>query len=124
MEEKAKDYPSKNEAIIVLIVTFVFLFIISGLFSEAVMEGKKEGFLLELFIIVPAIIFVRHKGYSAKKIFRLNMVGSDVILYSLLIGLSLIVLSEEFERIVKIVFPFPEGIDDIENKMRRDRSKK
>ena len=117
MEEEKKDYPSKREAIFVLIITFALLFLISGIFSESVLAGRKEGFLAEILVIIPALLFVYKRGYPIKKSFRLNRVGLNVILYSLLIGISLLILSEEFERIMRIISPFPEGISEFDEKM-------
>ena len=115
MEEEIKDYPSKREAIIILIITFAILFLISGIFSGAVSAGRKEGLLAEIFVIIPALWFVYKKGYPVKKTFRLNGVSLNVILYSLLIGISLMILSDEFERIMRIFFPLPEGISELED---------
>ena len=117
MEEEKKDYPSKKEAVIILIITFILLFSISGIFSKAVFEGRKEGFLAEIFVIIPALLFVYKRGYPVKKIFRLNRVTLKIILYSLLIGISLMILSEEFERLMRTIFPLPEGISELEEKI-------
>ena len=117
MEEEKKDYPSKREAILVLIITFAILFLVSGIFSGTVSEGRKEGFLAEILVIIPALLFVYKRGYSIRKIFRLNRVSLNAILYSILIGISLLILSEEFERIMRIIFPLPEGISELEDKI-------
>ncbi len=112
-----EDYPTKREAVLVLAITFLFLIIVSGFFSESIAAGRKEGFLAEVFVIIPALLFVHKKGYSIKKVFRLNNVSTKIILLSLLIGMSFIILSEEFERIIRIFFPLPEVISELEFKM-------
>ena len=76
-----------------MVATFALLFIVSGIFSEIFSAGRKEAFLSEMFIIIPALVFVYRKGYPVKEIFRLNKVNTKIILYSILIGISFIILS-------------------------------
>ncbi len=117
--EVKRDYPTKKEAVLILVITFAILFFISGILSGTVFSGRKEGFLAEIFVIIPAIWFSYKRGFSIKKVFRLNKVNINIIVYSLLIGLSFLILSEEFERIIKAIFPLPEGISEIEEEMTK-----
>ena len=106
--------PTKKEAVLVVVVTFTLLIFVSGMFSQLIAAGRKEAFLSEAFVIIPALFYVYRKGYSFKEVFRLNKVSSSAILYAVIIGVSFLMLSDEFNRLMRLIFPFPSGVTDAE----------
>ena len=112
-----RQFPTKKEAVLVVVVTFTLLIFVSGIFSRLIAAGRKEAFLTEAFVIIPALFYVYKKGYSFKEIFRLNNVSSQAILYAVIIGVSFLMLSDEFDRLIRLVFPFPGGAADAETGM-------
>lgn len=64
--------------------------------------------LAEALIILPAFIYVKYKGYSRVKTFRLNKINSDIFLSSVFIGLSLAIVSDELDRLIALFFPMPD----------------
>jgi len=118
MEEEQREFPSKNEAIIVLVVTFAFFFV-AELALMSVFSSRIEVFLSEGIIILPALFFVRKKNYSLRETFRLNGIGRRAIFASILTALALILISDELDRLVRIIFPVPEEFAELENQLNQ-----
>jgi len=101
-------YPPPGIALLVLVATFVLVFLIGRSISPR-ME-KFDLLILELFTLFPALIFIRFQGLPITKIFRLHPVPGGVIFFSVLVGLSTTILTDEVDRLVSLAFPMPEGI--------------
>ena len=107
--EENNQSPSKREAILVRVATFGILVFVSGIFSQMIAAGRKEAFLSEVFVIIPAVVYVYRKGYSFKETFRLNKVSSSAVFYAIVIGVSFLFLSDEFDRLISVLFPYPDN---------------
>ncbi len=75
--------------------------------------GKMGLFLTELLYIFPPIIYLQLKGYDVARCLRWNPVSPRVLVTSILIGLALIVLLDEADRIMNLIFPMPEDVKDV-----------
>jgi len=118
MESEKREFPTKNEAIVLLIITIVFFFM-SEILLMSVLSSRIEIFLAEAMIIVPALVFVYKKGYSFEKTFRLKRINPAAVIASLIIGVALIILSDELDRLVKLVFPIPEEFTELEDQFNK-----
>ena len=118
MNEK-KQYPEPLEALVVVLVAFVFLILL--VFIYGMLSGVQDpvemmnnarfiyifgGFL---FLIIP-LIYVYIKGYAIRKVFRLNSVPSAMLWVSLVAGITLSVVGDELDRLVQIVIPSPDWL--------------
>jgi len=101
-----KSFPPRNEALIILFITFL-IFISVGLLGELVL-GKIQILLGELFLLVPAYLYVRWRRFMPEMIFRLRPVGWRIILVSVMIGLALTVIGDELDRLMNLILPLPE----------------
>lgn len=110
IDKKNHDIASPNEAILILILTLVFIFLISIIMF---LIGFNNSYLLlaEAFFVLPAIIYVNFKRYSWKKSFRLKSINFDIFIPSVIIGLSLSIISSELDRLVELVFPMPDFLN-------------
>lgn len=72
--------------------------------------GKGGYIIAELMLVAPVIIFLARKPAGWKSILRLNGISGKVAGLSALIGLSLLVITDEIQRLLEIVFPMPEDI--------------
>jgi membrane protease YdiL (CAAX protease family) len=113
-----KEFPEPIEALVLILLTFGFIFgvtviitLVALLFkSESVLEGNASIlFILGglAFIIVP-IFYVRMRDYKAAELFRLNIPPGEVLLLSIPLGLSIGVITDEIDRIIQIFLPTPE----------------
>lgn len=103
-----KIYPSPGEAILVIFITFILLFIIWGIGGN---DGSKSSLMLyELFTIIPAFIYLRYRKYSVRLVFRLRPVSWRMLAVSVLIGLSLTVIGDELDRMMQMILPIPEEL--------------
>lgn len=101
-------YPELREVTIVILFT---LLVTSGIgFLSGIFGSRKELFLLEGFIIVPALIFSIRNKFPLMKVFRLKPVSREVVAVSVVIGVAFTIVSDEIDRIVQMFFPLPEPI--------------
>ncbi len=105
------EYPTHKQAMAVVVISILFIHI-TGFIATLSGIPTKWLFFLESLLIVPAILFVKMRGYSYKNVFRLNPVPWHIIVYSIVIGLGVTILADELDRLVMIIFPWPEGVLD------------
>ncbi len=101
VQDEVKIIPSMKETILVLFLTVAFIFLITILFFVLgrVFDLDPNYMLLsEAFIILPAVVFGKIKGYSLRTIFRINSVTGRQMLLTLMIGFSLIFIINAFEN--------------------------
>ncbi len=101
---KRSYYPPPNEAFWVLVAAVVFVL---SLGPFLINFGKIGAVLMELLFILPPLIYLRVKGYSVKQCFRWNSISIELVFSTLLLGLSLIILLDEIDRIFNMFFPMP-----------------
>jgi membrane protease YdiL (CAAX protease family) len=113
-----KEFPEPIEALVLILLTFGFIFgitiiitLVALLFkSNSVLEGNASVLFIIgglVFLIVP-IFYVKLREYNALELFRLNIPPGEVLLLSVPLGLSIGVLTDEIDRIIQIFLPTPE----------------
>jgi membrane protease YdiL (CAAX protease family) len=119
-----KKFPEPVEALLLLLGIFLSLFIIteivagflqSGVSQQAVSDKQIRFFYLfgsSLFFIVP-YFYARFRRYDTVELFRLRKIPTSVSILSLAGGLSLSVLIDELDRIINMIVPPPEWMEEI-----------
>ena len=113
-----KEYPEPIEALVLILLTFGFIFgvtliisLVAFLFnSNSALEGNESLLFIIgglIFLFVP-VYYVKIREYKASELFRLNKLPAEILLLSVPLGLSLGVLTDELDRIVQIFLPTPE----------------
>jgi membrane protease YdiL (CAAX protease family) len=113
-----KEFPEPIEALVLILLTFGFIFgitiiitVVALLFkSNSALDGNSSILFIlggVVFLAVP-ILYVKIREYNAPKLFRLNIPTSEVLILSVPLGLSLGVLTDEIDRIIQIFLPTPE----------------
>lgn len=103
-------YPPPNEAFMVLVAALVSALIIGTALATL---GKGGVFLLEGLFLIPPLIYLHLKRYNIKRCMRWNTVTLPQIFTALLIGLALIVLLDEADRVINIFFPMPAELQEL-----------
>jgi membrane protease YdiL (CAAX protease family) len=98
-------YPPPGEAFLVLVTALIATIMIGA--STATM-GRVGLFLSELFFLVPPLFYLRKRGFSIKRCLRWNSVPVTVLISTILIGFALVILLDELDRVMSLVFPMPE----------------
>jgi membrane protease YdiL (CAAX protease family) len=101
------ELPTHKQALIVLLITVLLTFGV-GFLALTTGMSQTQTFLVELLTIIPPIVFTISQHYSFTRVFRLNPVNRDVIIFSIFIGLGLTIAFDELDRLIQIVFPMPE----------------
>jgi len=96
--------------LIIIALTF-FLMAITGIVTMLFIS-EKMLLVTELCIIIPAIILVVAGGYSFPRVFRLQNVSFKTIGISFLIGVSLVILMDEIDRLRSILYPMPDQLTE------------
>lgn len=115
-------FPEPIEALMVVLSAFCSIILIGLLYNlfmnstfdiNQVDKNMQIFFIFgsSLFLFVP-LIYARYRQFEIKKLFRFNPVSFTIIIQSILIGLSLTILSDELDRIIKIFIPLPEWLNE------------
>lgn len=113
-----RDFPEPLEALVLILVTFGFIFgvvVIITLMAillrtESVLEGNSAIMFIIgglIFLIIP-ITYAKMRGYNTRRLFRLNLPPAEVTLLTIPIGISIGILIDELDRIIQIFIPTPE----------------
>ena len=110
--------PEPLEALIVLILSFftiiISTFLISFIFPFLSSSDSSDQNMQLLYVIFGIFFFIlpyiyaKKKAYNRKVIFRFNPVRQDVIILSVIIGITITIISDELDRLVQIIIPLPE----------------
>jgi uncharacterized protein len=100
-------YPPPGEAFLVLVTALVATIMIGV--STAAM-GRVGLFLSEIFFLVPPLFYLKRRGFEIKRCLRWNSVPVTVLISTILIGLALVILLDELDRVMSLVFPMPDDL--------------
>lgn len=85
--------------------------------------GKAGAFLIEGLFLIPPLIYLRIKGYNVRRCLRWNPINVPQIFTALLIGLALIVLLDEADRLMNLFFPMPAELqEEIRNFLKAENT--
>ena len=115
-----KDFPEPAEALSFILIIFGGL-IVFTLTAGAILQSTVDRTVLDkylrlmflfsegLFIVAPWL-YIRKKGYKMNVLLRFNPVPATILIYSFILGLALIILTDEIDRLIEIVIPIPDLI--------------
>ncbi len=67
-------------------------------------------FLGQGLMILPVLYFLSSKDIHIKSALRLNPIGRDTVVASIIIAVGVIILVDEFDRLIQIIIPPPESL--------------
>ena len=88
-----------------LVAAIVGTLIVGSVLIESV--GKVGLYLMESLFILPPLIYLQLKGYNIKRCLRWNGISVQLLFTTLMIGLALIILLDEADRLINMFFPMP-----------------
>lgn len=116
-----KKYPEPVEALVLILAIFALFIIAVVIYNllngadlknpDEVGEGSRYLILFgsSLFLIIP-LYYAYIKKYAVTRLFRFKAIPYSVVFFSILIGLTVGILSDELERLINMVFPVPDWI--------------
>jgi membrane protease YdiL (CAAX protease family) len=130
LELKKREFPEPIEALIVILVSFGIIFataiIITAvallLQKNSVMDGNTPFLFIigGLFFLVIPVFYARLRKYNIRRVFRLNPVPQAILLLGIPIGLSLAILTDVLDRIIRIILPPPDIFTQYLESMRAE----
>lgn len=109
--ESESTHPTLREVFIILLLSVVLAGLVTFALSEFL--TKVSLILGELCIIIPALVFLRTKKYNIIQVFRLHLVNKNILLASMILGISITVLIDELDRIINIFFKLPPELEEV-----------
>jgi len=115
-----KKFPEPVEALLVVLFTLGLILVIGLImFGWMIVSGSAETLYTKLvfvfdgvpFLLIP-LIYVKLRKYDARSIFRFNLISWKPLSWSILIGISLSILSDELDRLIQLFLPIPEWFID------------
>ena len=104
--------PPQPMIFVILIATFVFIFIAAGPLIK--FTGKFSYIIIEGLILLPVMVYLIHEKFRWKTVLRLKGISKETAFASLLIGSSVAVLLDEFDRLIGLIYSMPQDlIEDI-----------
>jgi len=120
--DTAPKVPSIPETFFVIAVTIGFIFflaILLGIISYFFYPLDIEILLVEAFIIVPAFIYVKVRGYSLLHVFRFNPIDRNQLYITIAIAISLIFVLNFIENWIQSL-PYPDWYNEITTTFESD----
>lgn len=120
--DMAPKVPSIPETFVVIIITIGFIFfltILFGIISYFFYSLDIEILLVEALIIVPAIVFIKVRGYSLRHVFRFNPIDRNQLYITIVIGLSLIFALNFIENWIQSL-PYPDWYYEVKSTFESD----
>lgn len=120
---KKKFFPEPVEALILALIviagSIIFTLTLYSLFINSFEKDTLQTYITifftfveSLFVIIPIYYSVK-KGYDVKSLFRFRPVPPAIIIYSILIGISLFVLADEIDRLIRFLVPPSESFKEM-----------
>jgi len=116
-------FPEPVEALILIIVTYTVLILVSLSVIILISDGEelKENSTLITIVVKFGLLFLLSvplyysfkKKYAIQKLFKIKPVSQEIVIFSIIIGLSLIAITDEIQRIVDLIVPMPESMKEI-----------
>lgn len=107
--ENSPEFPTLLQALTIIFITILAsLLVVLSAISLGFTE--KPLYLTEIVMVIPALIYVRRKRFSFTKVFRLRLASKEVIWYTILIGIGLIIVTDEVDRFIQIFYSMPDNI--------------
>ena len=72
------------------------------------------------FMIIPLLWFLKSRQQPIFKQLRLNPISKETLVFSIMLSLGVIILSDELDRIIQSFFPAPDYIVDLNGLLRPD----
>lgn len=112
-EKKLPDHVLNIKDLSQILLLTLAMFVASIFFGALMvfLAGPKWGLLAEVLFIIPAVIIVLKRKMSFLRSFRFNPISWPVIFYSILIVVPVLVLGDEMDRLLNMVFPLPNWFD-------------
>ena len=116
-----KQFPEPVEALLLILAVFaisiVSIFVLSMINQESIdqpdilIQNSRYFYIFggSLFLIIP-LLYAKVQNYPFRQLFRFNPVPRQVILISILIGISLTVLGDELDRLIGLIITVPEWV--------------
>ncbi|HHM01991.1 MAG TPA: CPBP family intramembrane metalloprotease [Caldithrix abyssi] len=118
-----KKFPEPLEALLLVLVVFSGILLATitiGVVVKSIGGGENLDrnlelllfFMESLFLIVPWY-YARRRGFDLQALFRFGPVEGRVYLYAFVMGLALIILTDEMERLITLFMPMPDTLADM-----------
>jgi len=108
VREDSCTLPTVRNVSYIIVLTLLLSMLVGILWTN--FQGKAKVLVLELFTIVPALIFVFVKRFSFRDVFRWHKVNGTILIVSGFIGLGWSVVTDELDRLLQILIPMPERL--------------
>lgn len=121
--DSKKKYPEPVEALVVILLAFAGIIVFAAFmaFTSSIIgidlstdDSNRIFYIIGglLFFIIPTL-YIKHKNYDFINLFRLRPVSSDVIQFSIIIGITIGVVGDELDRLIQMLIPMPEVLAEL-----------
>ncbi len=122
-EQEQKSIPQPMEALTIVLASLFFILFFSLIyklifpgvdFEKLTPQESRIIYILGglTYLILP-IYYSKQRGYDLKVLLRFNRIPIETVIMSLLLGLALMVIGDEIDRLVALIKPLPEWMDEI-----------
>ena len=77
-------------------------------------------FLAQFFIVVPVILLLKRNNLNIAKNLRINRVSKKILLYSFILSVGAVVISDEINILFEMIIPLPDSFSQLEDILRPD----
>jgi membrane protease YdiL (CAAX protease family) len=128
MDEK-EQFPKPMEAFFVIFLSFIVVFGITIMLIAMSMPNTEDlpqtstlrKFLITsgtVGLIVLPVLYIRRKKLSLRQVFRWKAIPLPIIFWSIIIGVSMTILGDEVDRLINLLLPAPEFLEEMAQAMK------
>ncbi|MCB0283289.1 MAG: CPBP family intramembrane metalloprotease [Calditrichaeota bacterium] len=120
---KEKNLPEPVEALVMILLLFSGIVLVTmtvgvmlnqGNSPDSIDENLRIVFLLgELMFIVIPVYYSYKKNYDINTLFRFRPVSLNIIFYAIILGISLTIITDEIDRIIRMIVPPSEAMQEL-----------
>lgn len=120
---KEKNLPEPVEALVMILLLFSGIVLVTmtigvmlneGNSPDSVNESLRIVFLFaELMFIVIPLYYSYKKNYDIITLFRFKSVSLNTIFYALILGISLTIITDEIDRLIRLIVPPSEAMQEL-----------
>ncbi|NIR47786.1 CPBP family intramembrane metalloprotease [candidate division KSB1 bacterium] len=111
MNEVRPSHPSLQVSIGFILFGFVLAMPVAYFASRYL--PSLQLLLGEFCIIIPTLLYINHKQYDFKEVFRLKRIDRLIVLISIGLGCSLTILMDELDRIISRFIKVPPEFEEV-----------
>ena len=117
MHDEQGSFPTVRNAFFIVVVTLLLSILVEAFWGGS--QSKWRVLLLETLTLVPVLVLVFVRRFSFREVFKWRAVDGRLLFLSGFIGLGMSIVTDEMDRMIQMLIPMPEKIQQAMHELMR-----